>query len=51
MKTKQEATNHILDLVREYYNKFMVQKEWQDGDRINYAGRVFDTEEMVNLAD
>lgn len=50
-KTKQEATNHILDLVREYYNKFMVQKEWQDGDRINYAGRVFDAEEMVNLAD
>ena len=50
-KTKQEATKQILDLVREYHDKYMVRAPWQDGDRINYAGRVFDADEMVNLAD
>lgn len=50
-KTKQEATKQILDLVREYHDKYMVRAPWQDGERINYAGRVFDADEMVNLAD
>ena len=50
-KTKQEATKQILDLVREYHDKYMVRTPWQDGERINYAGRVFDADEMVNLAD
>ena len=50
-KTKQEATKQILDLVREYHDKYMVRAPWQDGERINYAGRVFDAYEMVNLAD
>lgn len=50
-KTKQEAIKQILDLVREYHDKYMVRTPWQDGERINYAGRVFDADEMVNLAD
>lgn len=50
-KTKQEARNEILDLVKGYYDKFMIKPSYKDGDRINYAGRVFDADEMVNLAD
>lgn len=42
----------ILKLTKEYYKEqFGHQKEYVEGDRINYAGRVFDEEELVNLVD
>ncbi|MFI3283618.1 MAG: lipopolysaccharide biosynthesis protein RfbH [Erysipelotrichaceae bacterium] len=42
----------ILDLVRDYYHSnFKNDKAFEPGDRISYAGRVFDEEEMVNLVD
>lgn len=50
-KTKEEATNEILESVKEYYKKFMVKPEYKDGDRISYASRVFDEKEMMNLVD
>jgi CDP-6-deoxy-D-xylo-4-hexulose-3-dehydrase len=49
--TKEEATKVILESVREYYRQFMMRPAYKDGDRISYAGRVFDEEEMVCLAD
>ncbi len=37
-------------LVREYYYQYHEQKkEYQAGERIQYSGRVYDEEEMVNL--
>lgn len=50
-KTKEEANREILENVKEYYKKFMVKPEYKDGDRISYASRVFDENEMMNLAD
>ena len=51
-KTEQEARNEILNMVKEYCNKFHnVNKEFKDGDRIPYASRVYDYNEMVNLVD
>lgn len=42
----------IEDLVREYYHQNHEQnKEYQEGERIQYSGRIFDAEEMVNLVD
>lgn len=41
----------ILNLVREYYRENHMRKEYEPGDRINYAGRVYDEEELVNLVD
>ena len=42
----------ILDLVKQYYQEeHKAKKEFQPGDRINYAGRVYDQEELVNLVD
>lgn len=41
----------ILDLVKEYYKENHEEKEYKPGDRINYAGRVYDEEELVNLVD
>ena len=42
----------IMELVKEYCNEFHnQQKDFHEGDRINYAGRVYDAEEMVNLVD
>ena len=42
----------ILDLVKQYYQEeHKAKKEFQPGDRINYAGRVYDEEELVNLVD
>ncbi|MBP3710266.1 MAG: lipopolysaccharide biosynthesis protein RfbH [Treponema sp.] len=50
-KTKEEATKQILDSVKEYYATYMKKPEYKDGDRISYASRVFDENEMVNLVD
>lgn len=50
-KTKEEAVREILDSVSEYYKRFMVPPEYREGERINYAGRVYDDQEMRNLVD
>ena len=46
-----QAKEQILDMVREYCNKFHAKKEYVEGDRIPYASRVYDYDEMVNLVD
>lgn len=49
---EQAMKNHILDLVKEYCDKYHnQQKEFTVGDRIPYASRVYTSEEMVNLVD
>ena len=49
---KQEMHDKILAMVREYCNTFHNQKEnYKEGDRIPYASRVYDHEEMENLVD
>lgn len=51
-KTEAEAREEILTMVTEYCKTFhMTQKEYQEGDRISYASRVYDEAEMRNLAD
>lgn len=49
--TKQEMHDQILALVREYCEKYHQEKTWTKGDRIPYASRVYDHEEMENLVD
>lgn len=49
---ENEAKNKILDAVKDYCDMFHnSEKPFVEGDRINYAGRVYDYEEMVNLVD
>lgn len=51
-KEKDEARKEILNMVEEYYNKYHKhQKEFQEGDRICYASRVYDSSELTNLVD
>lgn len=51
-KTEAEARKEILDLVAEYCQTYHNQKKaFKEGDRISYASRVYDQEEMVNLVD
>ena len=50
-KTEQQAKEKILELVREYADRFHTPKKYVDGNRIPYAGRVYDSCEMVNLVD
>ena len=50
-KTEEQAREQILSQVREYCDKFHKKKTYEAGDRISYAGRVYDAEEMVNLVD
>ena len=46
------AREKILKEVKEYCEKFHNQKkEFHEGDRIPYASRVYDSEEMCNLVD
>lgn len=49
---QQEMHDHILELVKEYCDTYHNQKDdFKPGDRIPYASRVYDHEEMVNLVD
>ncbi|WP_074758186.1 lipopolysaccharide biosynthesis protein RfbH [Butyrivibrio fibrisolvens] len=49
--SEQEARQQILSEVRAYCDRFHSQKEYEHGDRIPYASRVYDHDEMVNLID
>lgn len=49
--TENEARNLILEQVAEYCDRFHNNKEYKKGDRIPYASRVYDREEMKNLVD
>lgn len=49
---QQEMHDKILQLVKEYCDNYHNQdKEYSPGDRIPYASRVYDHEEMCNLVD
>lgn len=50
-KTEKEAREDILGLVKEYCDKYHDKKPYEEGDRISYASRVYDSAEMVNLVD
>ena len=50
--TQQELHDKILSLVKIYCEDFHKQPApWQEGERIPYAARVYDHEEMCNLVD
>lgn len=50
--TEEEARKQIKKLVGDYYHQFKENtKEFKEGDRINYASRVFDEKEMQSLTD
>ncbi|MDE7288200.1 MAG: lipopolysaccharide biosynthesis protein RfbH [Oscillospiraceae bacterium] len=49
--TEQQARGQILSMVEEYCVKYHSKKDFAVGDRIAYAGRVYDEKEMCALAD
>lgn len=50
--TQQQAKDRMMELVAEYYQNYHnKKKEFQEGDRIPYASRVYDEKEMQNLVD
>lgn len=50
--SEEQAKQQILELVKEYCNTFHVPlKKFEPGDRLPYASRVYDHEEMCNLVD
>lgn len=53
MSKKEELKKQILELTREYYREAHAQKpEFEEGKTfVNYGGRYYDDEEMVNLVD
>ncbi|MEG0191239.1 MAG: lipopolysaccharide biosynthesis protein RfbH, partial [Lachnospiraceae bacterium] len=51
-KTEAQARQEILDIVKVYCDEYhTVKKEFQEGNRIPYASRVYDSAEMMNLVD
>lgn len=46
-----EARRQILSEVQAYCEKYHKKKDYQEGDRIPYASRVYDGQEMCNLVD
>lgn len=52
MRDPRTIRDEILSLTEEYYQaQFSQTKPFQPGDRISYAGRVFDQEELRTLVD
>lgn len=51
MESKEAMREKILSQVKEYCEAYHKPKVFTPGDRIGYAGRVYDHEEMVNLVD
>ena len=51
MDKRKEKEQQILQLVKEYCEEFHRKTEYKEGDRIPYASRVYDSEEMVNLVE
>ena len=53
MSKKEELKSQILELTREYYREVHAQKPVFEEGRtfVNYGGRYYDDEEMVNLVD
>ena len=47
MTTKEQ----IFELVKKYYKEEHVKKGYEKGDRISYAARVYDENELLNLVD
>ncbi len=50
-KTREEAHQEILDKVAEYCRTYHQKPAFEEGQRIPYASRVYDEQEMVNLVD
>ncbi|MBS5064579.1 MAG: lipopolysaccharide biosynthesis protein RfbH [Hungatella hathewayi] len=50
-KTQEQAREQILDMVAAYCRTYHKKKDYEEGDRIPYASRVYDEQEMVNLVD
>ncbi len=48
---EREEREQILRLVREYCEKYHTKPAYKEGDRIPYASRVYDSDEMCNLVD
>ncbi len=51
MLFRSQAKQEILEMVGEYCERFHQKKSYQEGDRIPYASRVYDKQEMINLVD
>ena len=50
-KSQNEAREKIFEQICDYYNTYMIEKPYNEGDRIPYASRVYDEKELVNLVD
>lgn len=48
---KEKDKKKILKLVSEYCEKYHKKLPYKEGDKISYASRVYDSDEMVNLVD
>ncbi len=48
---EREERENILRQVKDYCEKYHAKPEYKAGDRIPYASRVYDSEEMCNLVD
>ena len=51
-KNEKEAREEILKSIKEYYNTFLKKDtSYEEGNRINYSGRVYDEREVCALVD
>ncbi|SFQ24662.1 CDP-6-deoxy-D-xylo-4-hexulose-3-dehydrase [Lachnospiraceae bacterium XBB1006] len=49
--SQEQDRQEILELVKAYYRNYHQAKPYEEGERISYAARVYDEQEMTNLVD
>lgn len=50
-ESREQAEDEIKELVARYYREYKQPKPFAPGDRVNYAGTVYDEKEMLALTD
>ena len=50
-KTEKEARSMILEAVKDYCDRYHTRPVFTEGQRIPYASRIYDHDEMANLVD
>ena len=48
--TREELHDEIMSMVRRHHDEHHGRKNFEAGDRINFAGRMYDAEKLVRLA-
>jgi CDP-6-deoxy-D-xylo-4-hexulose-3-dehydrase len=51
LMNEKQSREEILNLVKQFYDKYHIKEPYKQGDKIHYSSRVYNHDEMINLVD